>query len=235
MTYYLTFLRRENAASKPMEQTFAYKSGSDADTVATAILALNKQEKLVDTDGREASPIRWECSCLQKKCGACAMIINGRPRLACDAVLKDVAKDGKVYVEPLKKFPVVADLIVDRSILTENLKILNAWLEEEAILPDKRRDLAYKASECLQCGCCLEVCPNFYFGGKFFGMAAISVTTRLLSEKDVKQRKELAKEYKKHAFDGCGKSLACADICPKKIDTALLLVNANALAVWKRK
>lgn len=233
--YKLTVLRRKNAKSEPFWQTFYHESKSEADTVATALLELNAREKPTDAEGNAAEPIRWECSCLQKKCGACAMIVNGRPMLACDAVLKDVEKKGEVRVEPLRKFPVVCDLIVDRSILAENLKTLNAWLTEEARLPDKRRETAYKASECLQCGCCLEICPNFYAGGKFFGMAGVPVTTRLLAETDVKMRKQLAKLYAKHEFAGCGKSLACADVCPKKIDVSELLVNANALAIWKKK
>ena len=47
--------------------------------------------------------------------------------------------------------------------------------------------------------------------------------------------KEIAKLYARHTFAGCGKSLACKDICPKGIDTEKLLVNANAMAAWKRR
>lgn len=64
-------------------------------------------------------------------CGACAMVINGRPLLACDSKLNEVAdKDGSIRVEPLRKFPVVRDLICDRTILWENLKAIKAWNEE---------------------------------------------------------------------------------------------------------
>lgn len=162
------------------------------------------------------------------------MVINNRPRLACDAKLSDYDSD-RIRVEPLRKFPVVCDLVVDRSILYENLKTLKLWLKEDSELSDYYRDLAYEGSECLQCGCCLEVCPNFYDGGSFFGMATVPITTRLLTEMSKKDYQDIAKEYAKHTFDGCGKSLACRDVCPKNIDTEKLLVNANAMAIWKRK
>ena len=161
------------------------------------------------------------------------MVINGRPRLACDARISELGT--KITVEPLRKFPVVRDLIVDRSILMENLRKMKLWLREEAELPDGYRELAYEASGCIQCGCCLEICPNFYPGGEFCGMASVPVTTRLLTEMSVSSRKEIMREYSKHVFAGCGKSLSCRDVCPRHIDTEKLLVNSNAMALWRRR
>ena len=66
-------------------------------------------------------------------------------------------------------------------------------------------------------------------------MSAVPLATRLLSEMSPRERKKIARLYEKHEFAGCGKSLACRDVCPKHIDTENLLVNANALAIWKRK
>ena len=58
-------------------------------TVATALRELNDRNPLTDMDGNPAAEIQWECNCLQKKCGACAMLVNGLPMLACDANLED--------------------------------------------------------------------------------------------------------------------------------------------------
>ncbi len=234
MNYILNILRRRRGDAKNYRQRFLYEPVTEGDTVATALTELNKREVLADINGTPAEPVEWECSCLQKKCGACAMVINGRPQLACAARLID-CKRQEIMIEPLRKFPVVCDLVVDRSILFENLKTLRLWLNKEAELPDRYRELAYEASECIQCGCCLEVCPNFYTGGSFFGMSCVPITTRLLTEMPVNDAKEIAKLYARHTFAGCGKSLACKDICPKGIDTEKLLVNANAMAVWKRR
>ena len=238
--YILKVLRRKNSESEPYFQSFEYFAKTDGDTVATALRDINARTEIVDIDGNPAEKIEWECSCLQKKCGACAMIVNGIPKLACDSVLTLLTKqkggeDRVVTVEPLRKFPKVKDLVVVRSILFENLKTIRAWLEQDSTLKDKRRDLAYQASECLQCGCCLEICPNFYVGGEFFSMSAIPVATRLLAETDLKERKQLISAYLEHGFAGCGKSLACKDVCPKHIDTGYLLVKANALSLWRRK
>ncbi len=233
MEYILTIQRKKRESDQSYKQSFAYTSESEADTVATALMALNGRKELKDTEGKLSAPIEWECSCLQKKCGACAMVINGRPQLACEALLSKCKKN-TVMVEPLRKFPVISDLVVDRSILYENLKTLGLWLREEADLNDHSQEMAYESSECIQCGCCLEICPNFYVGGKFFGMSTVPVTMRLLTEMNEAQYREIAKLYVRHTFAGCGKSLACRDVCPRKIDTEKMLVNANALAVWKR-
>ena len=234
MTVMLRILRSPRGGGAPFWQTFRYALESEGDTVATALCALNGRSHLTDADGRPAEAIEWECSCLQKKCGACAMVINGRPRLACEAKLTSLG-EGPIRVEPLRKFPVICDLVVDRSILFENLKTLRLWLESDAALDDRDQALAYEASECLQCGCCLEICPNFYPGGAFYGMATVPLTTRLLTEMDASVCRSLAKQYVKHTFEGCGRSLACKDVCPRNIDTEKLMVNANALALWKRK
>lgn len=232
--YILKVLRKERGSEEQYWQSFAYTALTENDTVASALTFLERREDLTDVEGNPARPIEWENSCLQKKCGACAMVIDGRPRLACDARLSE-SKKGTIRVEPLRKFPCICDLCVDRTILYDNLKELQLWLTEDADLPDSCREVAYMGSECIQCGCCLEVCPNFYCGGKFYGMSTVPVTTRLLTEMPPSEYGDLAKLYRRHTFEGCGKSLACKDICPKGIDTERLLVNTNALAVWKRK
>ena len=107
---------------------------------------------------------------MQKKCGACAMVINNRPRLACDTPLKEF-KAGSSKLNRSGKFPVIADLIVDRSILFENLRTMQIWFAETR--KTNGSQTAYEASRCLQCGCCLEICPNFFAGGEFSGMSAM--------------------------------------------------------------
>lgn len=223
MTVKFEILRRKSASDKPYTETVIYDRGEDT-TVAEALTYINA-ELLAD------DPIAWDCSCKQKKCGACAMRINGVPRLACDAWLREFP-DGVIRLGPLKKFPVIRDLAVDRSVMFEALKELGSWLTDGA--GAGAADGAFDASRCLQCGCCLEVCPNFYAGGEFFGASALVPAARLISEASEADRARIAAAYKAHFYNGCGKSLACRDICPAGIDTERLLVNSNAAAVWKR-
>ena len=219
----LDILRRKSAADSPYIQSFDYETADERETVATALTKLN--ETLED-------PIRWECSCLQKKCGACAMVVNGTPALACDARLGNYKKS--VRIEPLRKFPVVADLIVDRGALYENLRRMRAWFGEDVEPHERAAEVGYEASRCLQCGCCLDVCPNFLPGGGFAGMAGAVPMSRLLAEASAAERAELSKIYRERVYAGCGKSLACRNVCPAGIDVDALLVNSNAIAVWKR-
>lgn len=221
----MRILRRESAASAPCWETIPFSTENENETVATALTRINETAE---------KPIRWECSCLQKKCGACAMVINGRPALACDTFLKKAAKKGRITLEPLKKFPVVADLIVDRSILFENLRTMELWARGSAAPRGLARDTVYEAGRCLQCGCCLEVCPNFCPGDSFFGAAAFVPASRLLAALPKEQRAEIEKNYREHVYAGCGKALSCADICPAGIDAEQLLARSNAAAVWRR-
>lgn len=229
----LDITRRKNAES-PSYVLSTFFDAQHSDTVASALNCINADSGRKDINGRSFSEIRFECSCLQKKCGACAMVICGRPMLACDARLEEVQRHGTVTVSPLKKFPIVTDLIVDRSSMFSALQTMKLWLTEESRLSRRDRELAFEASGCLQCGCCLEVCPNFYTGSEFYGMSAAVPDARLISAASAEDKKALLAAYRKHIYNGCGKSLACRNVCPAGIDTELLLVNSNAALLWKR-
>ena len=224
--------RRAQEHARSYIQTFQYEPEGPADTVATALTRLKAREELEDEKGEPADPIRWECSCLQKKCGACAMVINGIPKLACNAPIREYKH--LIRLEPLRKFPVVADLIVDRTVMMQNLSQMRIWLSEKAELNEKAVDVGYEGSRCLQCGLCLEVCPNFDPEGNFAGMAAAVPMTRLLAEMAPSERQDAANTYRSRVFEGCGKSLACRDVCPAGIEIGELLARSNAAAVWNR-
>jgi len=79
----------------------------------------------VTTGGVTTSPITYDANCLEEVCGSCAMVINGKARMACSALVDQLEQP--IRVEPLTKFPVVRDLAVDRSVIFENLKAVKAW------------------------------------------------------------------------------------------------------------
>ena len=227
----LDITRRESPDAEPYILSAAFETVTGSETAAYALTSLNADPERRDVNGKPFPPIRWESSCLQKKCGACAMVICGKPMLACDARLEAVARGGRVTLEPLKKFPVIADLAVDREPMFAALAEMKQWLEEHGEVRPKETDRAFDASKCLQCGCCLEVCPNFCTGSAFYGTAAAVPASRLMAVTNDAERAAL---YRKHVYNGCGKSLACRNICPAGIDIDSLLVNSNAAAVWKR-
>ena len=80
----------------------------------------------VTRDGKPTTPITYDSNCLEEVCGSCAMLINGRARMACSALVDKLEQP--IRLEPFSKFPVVRDLAVDRSVLFENLKAVKAWV-----------------------------------------------------------------------------------------------------------
>jgi succinate dehydrogenase / fumarate reductase iron-sulfur subunit len=226
----LKILRYNRHEKHSYWQSFNYETENENATIATALKELNRHENLIDTDGNSAQPIRWECSCLQKKCGACAMLINNTPALACDTKLNE---GGRKVIElaPLEKFPVVEDLIVDRSVIFNNLKKLQVWFDENANMEKQNTEDVFEASRCLKCGCCLEICVSFMPGEEFIGNTAMVAMARLIAELPKSQRSRTYKAYKKYIYDGCEKFNACHQICPADIDTARLMVHSDAAAV----
>ena len=113
-------LRQDDPTSKPYWQYFAADVSDDM-SVASLLDHINFNDDIMDENGNKTTRIGWECSCLQAVCGSCAMVINGRPSLACDTFLRDLKGD-VISIQPLTKFPVIHDLIVDRTSISENLK-----------------------------------------------------------------------------------------------------------------
>ena len=225
--------RQSGKDAQPYWQEFAYDGDGNV-TVAAALNTVNARIPLTDITGKETDVISWECGCMIRKCGACAMRIDGIPRLACSTFLSSIKKK-VITLEPLSKFPVVKDLIVDRSVIFNSMKKMAVWLKSEAYLTNYTHEQRYQSSRCLMCGCCLEVCPNFSISNDFAGaVAPVNVYRILNEEQDSEHRKEVMEQYQKVYFDGCGKSMSCHSICPAGIPVEGLMVHSNAVAVWKR-
>ena len=216
--------RQKTSDSEPYWQSFTY-DGPTHVTVSTVLDALNYTDDLFDTDGNPVSKIRWECSCMQKMCGGCAMVINGVPALACCTFIDEI-KGKEVVLEPLSKFPVVADLIVDRSVIYDNLNNSGAYLEEIASNSKKHHKQQYSVAKCLKCGLCLEVCPNYHPGAAFFG-AVFANESYLISSQSENSSGNIVKEYKEHFGAGCSKALSCQVVCPAGIETLTSIMRMN--------
>jgi len=153
------------------------------------------------------------------------MVINGVPRLAC-ATYADEIKGNELILEPLSKFPVIADLVVDRTIIYENLTKVKAYLENTAKSDKKDYKQQYSVAKCLKCGLCLEVCPNYHPGAEFYG-AILANESYLLASQTADKKPEIVKEYKKHFTEGCSKALSCQKVCPAGIETITSILKMN--------
>jgi len=212
----ITIKRQDDSSSKPYWESFLMDTDPNW-TIADLLDELNYRDDLFNAQDKQVRRIRWSCECHQKMCGACAMIINGRPSLACNTFLRDIKGD-ELKLEPLSKFPVQCDLVVDRSIIHENLKKAGLYIGTYAGSVKKSHQQQYDIAKCLKCGLCLEACPNYVKGKDFFG-AIMANDSYLMYTSSEDRKKELKKEYRKHFSSGCSKSLACMEVCPMKIET----------------
>lgn len=222
--------RRKSASSEAYWQEFDITPGQ-ADTVASILAGLAARNPLTDREGNITTPISFEKGCGEAKCGACAMVINGKPGLACKTFLRDLGNI--VTLEPLSKFPVVTDLIVDRTVIFENLKKMRAYLKERSDC--KVSDEIYQSARCMLCGCCMEICPNYDGKYSFVGAAEAVFTYRLLKlESDSSHRHEMESAYLDSYYSKCGESLSCETVCPAGIPVNKILAKANFMCLVKK-
>ena len=224
-------LRQKSPDGLPYWEIF--DASFDGEMSAAALLDhLNYHDDIVTEDGTPTARIGWECACLQGACGACAMVIDGVPALACETFVRD-GKNVTVTIEPLKKFPVIRDLIVDRSVIQENLKKTSLYIGEyvprKERKPKKAEDAhlhQYAAANCLKCGLCLEVCPNYVDGTTFYG-ALFANDCYLVASRNREREGEIRDCYGTHFGSGCSKALSCMEVCPKEIPTIASMAALN--------
>src|SRR5580692_6634347 len=147
----------------------------------TVIICLRDvAENPVTKDGKATTPVTYDSNCLEEICGSCAMLINGKARMACSALVDKLEQP--IRLAPLSKFPVVRDLAVDRSVLFENLKAVHAWVPIDGTYDlgaaprqfPQIQEQRYPLSNCISCCCCMEVCPQFNDSTNFVGAATIA-------------------------------------------------------------
>ncbi|MFE8031665.1 succinate dehydrogenase iron-sulfur subunit [Thiohalocapsa marina] len=222
-TIELRIRRQDNPNSEPYWHHFALPVRAGANVVS-ALMDLRGQP--VTTDGTRVDPVAFEHNCMEEVCGACAMLINGRPRPACSALLADL--DSPVTLEPLPKFPVVRDLLVDRSRLLDNLKRVRAWVridgpwdthEHPPRLSQQAWAANYLYSRCMNCGCCMAACPQFDQDRPFVGPAPLA-QVRLMNAHPTGRYDKATRLHAIMAEGGlsdCGNAQNCVRVCPKEI------------------
>jgi succinate dehydrogenase / fumarate reductase iron-sulfur subunit len=230
----ISFLRKKDKDSEAYTQSFDYE-GDCRISVVEMIEYINHHPPEPAGTGGPFRPISYESSCEQGLCGACAMVVNGKPVLACETFCDEAAdRDGRIKVEPLSKFPVVCDLTVDRNEIFETMKKMGLWVEGQAAVSPSTLQLQYIAAQCLLCGCCLEACPNYAAGDFFAGAAgAVSAMNMLKLNGGSRHKDEIKKQYGERVFKTCTKSRACELVCPAKIPVLTLMSEANRLSVWR--
>lgn len=169
-SFRLRIRRQERPGASPFWQTFEvnYQPQMNVISCLQAVAA-----HPVTISGDNVAPVCWDCNCLEEVCGACTMNINGRVRQACTALVDQLLEEdnpSEIALEPMSKFPVLRDLVVDRRRMFHALKRVKAWInvsgyhdagEGPRVSPLDQEE-AYPLSRCMTCGCCVEVCPQFH-------------------------------------------------------------------------
>ncbi len=166
-TFFVKILRQDGPGKPSYWQRFEL----DYEPELNIISVLQKiAAKARTADGQKTTPVAWDCGCLEEVCGACTMLINGKVRQSCSALVDRLLEQGsEIELKPMSKFPVVRDLFVDRRRLFTALKKIKGWIPVDGYYdlgpgPRQSRDnqeVAYPLSECMTCGCCLEACPQY--------------------------------------------------------------------------
>ena len=221
-TVRLKIKRQEEPQSQPYWEEFEVPYQKNMNVIS-ALMEI--QLKPVNVKGQATTPVVWDCSCLEEVCGACSMIINNKARQACSALVDDLEQP--IILEPLTKFPVACDLMVDRQIIFDYLKRAKAWIDVDGYffsgpgpkVSETTRRFAYDLSRCMSCGCCMEACPNFNEKSAFMGPAIIG-QVRLFTLHPTGQTnkaKRLEALGGKGGIGDCGNSQNCIEICPKDL------------------
>jgi succinate dehydrogenase / fumarate reductase iron-sulfur subunit len=186
----------------------------------------------VTVEGKQTTTPVWDAGCLEEVCGACTMVINGKVRQACSALVDKLSGGdgdggGALTLEPMGKFPVIRDLFVDRQRLFEDLKRVKAWVPVDGTydlgpgpaISQRLQEMRYPLSRCISCGCCLEACPQYTPSNRFVGAAVIS-QARLFNDHPIGRalkEERLETLMDEGGVQDCGKAGNCVKVCPKEI------------------
>ena len=166
-------------------------------------------------------------SCAHGVCGSDAMRINGRDRLACKTLVRDVAdaEGATIRIEPLRHFPVVKDLVVDQDAFFEKYRSVKPFLindetvkEKERIQSQKERDAFDDATNCILCSACYSACPILDGNPDFLGPAALAQAFRFLEDsRDGGFADRLPVLDEPDGVWACENHFECTRACPRGI------------------
>lgn len=160
----------------------------------------------------ESVAFRYFCS--SKKCGACAMKVNGVPRLTCWEPVEQNS-----VIEPLDNFPVVRDLVVDREAYQRRCLDFDPYVERSATPPFpeplKHGEMlgSYSLTGCIECGICTSACPAYTGAqGAFPGPWALVQAAKFARDpRDERDRRAVLEE---NGVDNCMSCCRCEEVCP---------------------
>ncbi len=207
----------------------------------TLFIALSEIREKLDPS------LQFDFVCRAGICGSCAMLVDGRPALACRTLTKNLGAE--FTLAPLPVFKLIGDLSVDTGSWMRGMsERLQTWVHQQEASPDLTRlearmepELAekiYELDRCIECGCCVAACGTARMREDFVGAVALNKIARLrLDPRDVRDDEDF---YELIGDDdgvfGCMSLLGCHDFCPKQLplSTQIAFVRRKMVAMgWK--
>ena len=211
----------QEPGSQPRLQSYAL---DEADGM-TLFIALNEIRETQDAS------LHFDFVCRAGICGSCAMVIDGRPGLACRTLTKSL--DATITLAPLPVFELIADLSVNTGKWMRAMsERLETWLHMKEAEVDLSRleqrmepDLAqaiYELDRCIECGCCVAGCGTVRMRPDFVGAVGLNKIARF--RLDPRDGRDDEAFYELVGNDdgvfGCMSLLGCHDVCPKQLPLA---------------
>jgi succinate dehydrogenase / fumarate reductase iron-sulfur subunit len=207
----------------PREDQQPYFQNYDLDLEPTARLL----DAIIQIKRYQDGSLGFRKSCAHGVCGSDAMRINGRDRLACKTLIKDVAaQDGDIIeIKPLRYFPVQKDLIVDQSEFFSRYRAVKPYLINSEAVPAKERLQSQEErrafegpTNCILCASCFSACPIPASTPDFLGPAAIVNANRFITDsRDRGFEERLPILDTPNGVWPCRNHFKCTQACPRWI------------------
>ena len=174
---------------------------------------------------RQDGTLTYRRSCAHGVCGSDAMRINGRNRLACKVLIKDLPDH--ITIEPMLGFTVIKDLVVDLEPFFEKYRSIAPYLindtpaprDSERLQSPEDRAKYDDGTKCILCAACTTSCPPFWANKEFVGPAAIVNAHRFIFDsRDEGAEERLAVLNTRNGVWRCRTVFNCTDACPRDIE-----------------
>ncbi len=169
--------------------------------------------------------LTYRRSCAHGVCGSDAMVVNGRNRLACKVLMKELGN--KVTVEPIRGLPVIKDMVVDMEPFFARYRAIKPYLindnqppaDRERLQSVEDRERFDDTTKCILCACCTTSCPSFWANGEYVGPAAIVQAHRFIFDsRDMALHERLEIMNDTMGVWRCRTVFNCVECCPREID-----------------
>ncbi|MEV5598982.1 succinate dehydrogenase iron-sulfur subunit [Streptomyces sp. NPDC052496] len=209
-------------------------------------LEMDPKERVLDA----LHKVKWEQdgtltfrrSCAHGICGSDAMRINGKNRLACKTLLKDINPEKPITVEAIKGLTVLKDLVVDMEPFFQAYRDVMPFLittgnqpTRERLQSAEDRERFDDTTKCILCAACTSSCPVFWNDGQYFGPAAIVNAHRFIfdsRDEGGEQRLEILND--KDGVWRCRTTFNCTDACPRGIEVTKAIQEVKRALITRR-